>query len=95
VPGKRYHAQISMGCLFPPKGDILLEKLPPDLVEVLKSRIRVVLDGDAVLEANAACYDSPPIELRFGENQIGGSTCGPRFTGRLMNLRRAWPPLSR
>jgi hypothetical protein len=47
------------------------------------------MDGRTVLTADQPCYPSLPRELYIGENPIGGSTCGERFTGRLLLIQRA------
>jgi hypothetical protein len=90
-PGALYHLQLSIGGLFPPRGDALLGNLSPREIDLLKLRVRVLLNGTAQLDNVSECYDSPPIDVRIGLNQIGGSICGPAFTGQLRNLRRTWP----
>jgi hypothetical protein len=52
-------------------------------------KVVVTMDGRTVLTADQPCYPSLPRELYIGENPIGGSTCGERFTGRLLLIRRA------
>jgi hypothetical protein len=41
------------------------------------------------LAADQPCPPSLPREPYLGENPIGGSTCGERFTGRLLLIQRA------
>jgi hypothetical protein len=50
--------------------------------------VRVTLDGATVLAGESLCHRAPPSQLYVGENPIGGSTCGERFTGRLLLVER-------
>jgi len=52
-------------------------------------KVVVTMDGRTVLTADQPYYLSLPRELYLGENPIGGSTCGERFTGRLLLIQRA------
>jgi hypothetical protein len=50
--------------------------------------VRVTLDGATVLAGQSPCHPAPPSQFYVGENPIGGSTCGERFTGRLLLVER-------
>ena len=49
--------------------------------------VRVKLDGQVVLDGTSPCHPSDPGAIQVGRNPIGGSTCGPIFTGRILSLR--------
>lgn len=49
--------------------------------------LRVELDGAVVWKLAARGYPADPEEVTLGENWIGGSECGPRFTGTLLRVR--------
>jgi hypothetical protein len=51
-------------------------------------RVRVLLDGKPVLEGRFACHPSTVEQVKIGTNTIGGSTCGPDFTGRILSVER-------
>jgi hypothetical protein len=55
-------------------------------------RVEVKLDGQTVLAADSPCHPTHPREWYIGENPIGGSTCGERFTGRLLLVERGAAP---
>jgi len=50
--------------------------------------VRVTLDGQLVLEGRSPCHPSAPGQIRIAENPLGGSTCGPAFTGRVLSIER-------
>jgi hypothetical protein len=50
--------------------------------------VRVTLDGATALAGESPCHRAQPSQLYVGENPIGGSTCGERFTGRLLLVER-------
>jgi len=87
-PGHRYHLVVSIGSLFPPEGDILYQETAA--AEAVRRQIRVAVDGQIVLDGDSECFESPQQNVRVGENLIGGSTCGPKFTGEISNPRRRW-----
>lgn len=84
--------EIQMGSLFPPVGHILLADLSPAQIERLKGRVRIVLDGEVVLDADQPTYDSSPYDVFIGRNVIGGSTCVYEFSGEIKSVTRL--PLS-
>jgi hypothetical protein len=66
---------------------------PPDVRSRMPGTVRVSLDGDEVLEAPWHCYPSSDENITVGRNEIGGSTCGREFTGRILSVERfASPP---
>jgi len=48
--------------------------------------VRVKVDGATALEAHWACHPSTVDQISVGKNPIGGSTCGPLFTGRILTV---------
>jgi hypothetical protein len=84
--GQTHRVAITMGSLYPPGGD-------PGRATL----VRVTIDGRVALEGHSAGHPSAPRQNRIGINPIGGSTCGPRFTGRILAIERTleprpWPP---
>jgi len=55
-------------------------------------RVEVRLDGRLVLDVNSPCHPARAPEWYIGENPIGGSTCGAKFTGRLLLVERGAAP---
>ncbi len=50
--------------------------------------IRVVLDGRVVLEGQSGSYPVATGGVAIGRNPIGGSTCGPAFSGDMLSALR-------
>lgn len=46
--------------------------------------LRVTIDGHTVLESQTDCHPSTPEEIAIGSNGIGGSTCAPFLSGRII-----------
>jgi hypothetical protein len=61
---------------------------PPEVRAHLPGTVRVTLDGDEVLETPWHCYPSGSEDITIGRNEIGGSTCGQEFTGRILSVER-------
>ena len=80
--------EIQMGALFPPTGHILFSELKVPQVEGLKGRVRIVLDGEVVLDAEQPTFDSSPYDVFIGRNAIGGSTCIYEFSGEIKSASR-------
>jgi hypothetical protein len=73
--GQPHRVALSMGSLHPPGGS-------PDR----DSLVRVSIDGRVALEGRSPGYPSTASQIRIGSNPIGGSTCGPTFTGTLISV---------
>lgn len=80
--------EVQMGSLFPPSGHVLLSELTPAQRENLKRHVRVVLDGEVVLDSEQPTYDSSPYDVVIGRNAIGGSTCVYEFSGEIKSVSR-------
>jgi hypothetical protein len=65
---------------------------PPDSPRHQSDAVRVLLDGKPALVGNYGCHPSARERIRIGTNQIGGSTCGPAFTGRISGVKRFAEP---
>ena len=79
--GGEHILQIAMGALFPSAAN----GPPPQ-------HLRVLLDGDAVIDAEQDTYASSPYDVTVGANAIGGSTCAYAFTGKILRVERVPPP---
>jgi hypothetical protein len=75
--GRSHRLAITFGSLFEP-GSALNQS----------EQILVRMDGRPVLEGRYPCHPSTADRIRVGVNPIGGSSCGPAFTGRILDLER-------
>jgi len=80
--------EIQVGSLFPPPDHVLLAGRDSAQVEELKKRVRVLLDGEVVLDAIQPTYESSPYDVLVGRNAIGGSTCSYQFSGEIISAER-------
>lgn len=55
---------------------------------VMRDRLRITLDGVAVLEAGDKTFASPAESVTAGENRLGGSSAAARFSGELISAQR-------
>ena len=65
---------------------------PPGSAAHASDRVLVQMDGRAVLESHWDCHPSTAEQITVGKNPIGGSTCGPEFTGRILDVERSLSP---
>jgi hypothetical protein len=65
---------------------------PPGTLWASGGLVQVKVDGQLALGGRSPCFPSPSSEIRIGENPIGGSTCGPRFTGKVLATERTSEP---
>jgi hypothetical protein len=75
--GETHHISMTMGSLF-----------PEGSAERQSRRLLVELDGKPVLSDTRDTYSSAPAAIEIAANKIGGSTCGPLFTGRILSTER-------
>jgi hypothetical protein len=61
---------------------------PPGASSSASGKVRVSLDGNEVLDARFHGYASSAEDITIGKNEIGGSTCGAEFTGRILSVER-------
>ena len=80
--------EIQTGALLPPPGHILLSPLSSAEVDNLKRRVRILLDGEVVLDAEQSTYESSTYDVFIGRNAIGGSACVYEFSGEIKSVTR-------
>jgi hypothetical protein len=56
--------------------------------------VRVLVDGELALQCTSPCFPSQPSQIRIGRNEIGGSTCRPKFAGDIVLVER-YPQMRR
>jgi hypothetical protein len=79
---KRHRLRLSMGSLYP----VNAEAGP------WRQKIKVMLDDIVVLSGVFPAHPSDRKDIVIGENFIGGSSCGPKFSGRIFELVRSAQP---
>ncbi len=84
APGSRHVLTISMGALFPPEGSSFYSGRPA--LATQPEAVRVDLDGRTVLAGRQPPSHVSPGQIAYGINLAGGSTSGPRFTGRIIRI---------
>jgi hypothetical protein len=87
--GQSYRLRVSSATFLPPRGSpdwggVSLAEQDREL-----SAITVGLDGAVVAVGPWRGYPSAAENISFGMNPIGGSTCGPTFSGRILSFGRA------
>jgi hypothetical protein len=85
-----HRIEISTGALFP-LDNPAVRALPAAERDRLRRQVRVTLDGRTVLDLSTRQYDTTLSEITVGDNLIGGSNAGVRFTGRILSVGRAPP----
>jgi len=61
---------------------------PGDSPGHASSLVRVTVGGRTALEGTCPCHPSLADQVTIGRNLIGGSTCGPAFSGRILSVER-------
>lgn len=87
-PGQTYEIGVRMGSLYPASPALLERLFPGATLDRVRREFVVQVDGQAVMSEESEFYRSGLRKLTIGENRIGGSTCGPRFTGKVLEARR-------
>jgi hypothetical protein len=82
-----HRIEISTGALYP-AGNPAVRALPAAERERLRNEVRVTFDGRVVLDKTTRQYDTTLAEITVGDNHIGGSNAGVRFTGAILDVRR-------
>ncbi|MBI3591374.1 MAG: hypothetical protein HY094_08380 [Candidatus Melainabacteria bacterium] len=88
-PKHLYSLEISTGSLIPdisPYLNPIPDALSPQ--RAYRDQISIKLDGKSILELQKTnySYDSTEDEISIGKNQIGGTRCGPIFTGEIRDI---------
>jgi len=73
--GATHRIAISFQALFPPGSALHASKA-----------VRVLIDGKPALVGSFPCHPTTADRIKVGVNPIGGSTCGPKFTGRILSV---------
>lgn len=89
-PGRTYALQIELGGFHPPETDPYFAHSPEGLVRYIKTKARVVFDGEAVIDDSIPLYDAAPWQREFGSNLTTHTAFSRRFSGRISNVR--WLP---
>ncbi|MFA5058425.1 MAG: hypothetical protein WC485_09950, partial [Opitutaceae bacterium] len=80
--------EIGMGSLYPKETEAKTgDSMPPP-----RLRRTIRLNGRIVFKADLPCYPSDTSDITIGHNRIGGSTCGPEFTGIIDSVEHAGLP---
>jgi hypothetical protein len=79
--GQTHRIAISIQSLYPPGS------APHD-----SKAVRVFIDGKPALVGSYICHPSTADRIKIGLNPIGGSTCGPKFTGRILSVEQFAEP---
>lgn len=81
-----HHLRISLGSLSLGNSGWQRPGHSSDKIEALRNRLSIRIDEKLVLDAVADFYPTQPLSVTVGQNRIGGSTTGPKFTGHLLPL---------
>lgn len=79
---------IDLDPAIPHTVDIWMGSLCPVEDARAQTHLHVAIDGRPVLSAERSAYPAPLSSLVFGRNLPGSSTCGPVFTGELLEITR-------
>jgi hypothetical protein len=84
VPGSEHELSVWMGSLLPPEGSALYREHPELAAD--RNKIRVDFDGRTIISGVRPPSAALPDQITYGINLPGGSTSGPVFTGRILQL---------
>ncbi len=87
-PGRPYQFEVDMGSLYPPRIGPWFRGMAPIDVEMLKTAVRVSVDGHEVIGSEMGFYDSPPNWVYIGKDPAGTS---PPFSGNITSFDRLPP----
>jgi hypothetical protein len=78
-----HRLRISSGNFFPMDSDNR-QVLSASGITTLKDHILVMIDDVVALDADTESYKTQSASITVGQNLIGGSTAGPKFTGQIL-----------
>lgn len=81
---KVHHLQVSMASMYPPAKGGGAPADGPVATSSRRSLVRVSWDDRPAFDAEAPTYAVNPGEIVLWANPIGASSCGPRFTGTVL-----------
>ncbi len=84
---RQVRIRVSLGSLFAPS----LAAMPPAQAR-LRDWLHVEVDGAVVWSRPASFYPTEPKSIVFMVNDIGASTCEPKFTGEILEIESVQPP---
>jgi hypothetical protein len=87
-PGRPYQFEVDMGSLYPPRTEPWFHGMAQADVEMLKTAVRVSMDGHEVIGSEMSFYDSPPNWVYAGKDPAGTT---PPFSGTVTSLERLPP----
>lgn len=88
-----HEIEISMGSLYPDeRDDRAWQRVPANVRHRHKTRMAIRVDGEEVLQSDFPAHPTTVEEITVGLNRIGGSSCGPGFSGMLHSVRRLGLP---
>ena len=93
TPGQAYTLKIDMGALYPPPSPPFIARYRDRRFSLLKTGIRVEMDGKVVLDRKMNSYDAPPWSIQVGRNHLTMNPCRTDFSGRILSQERL-PPTS-
>lgn len=82
-----HELEISLGSLYPDEQDPRWQEVSAEIRRRCKSVMRVSLDDQPAFEAHFTAYPAAPGAIIPGRNRIGGSSCGPEFTGIIHSVQ--------
>ncbi len=85
--GKTYHLQIELGSFYPPKTDPSYSEWDVQSVSKVKTTLRVLLDGQPMLQTRFTFSESAPWVRLIGENRLTATLFSSTFSGEIKNLR--------
>jgi hypothetical protein len=90
-PGQVYTLKIDMGALYPPLCAPFTARYRGRQLSLLKSGIRVEMDGKVVLDREMDSYDAPPWSLQVGRNHLTMNPNRTDFSGQILSQARLPP----
>ncbi len=92
-PGQVYTLKVDMGALYPPLHHPFFDRYIPSEAHLMKSRLRVEMDGKTIIDRKMGSYDAPPGSLEIGRNDLSMTPFRAAFSGRAELVRRLPPPV--
>lgn len=93
TPGQTYTLTIDMGALYPPLSQPFIGVFNATQSRILKTGIRVEMDGKTVLDRKMRSYDAPPWSVEIGRNNVTMNPFKTEFSGRILSATRLPPPV--
>lgn len=90
-PGRKYSLAIDIGGLYPPPEHPVFRGWDVSVIDAVRRRVYVRLDGKLVLHWNSNFYPSQPFEVSIGKNP-GPDVTVPVLHAQILNLSRAGMP---